>query len=130
MGVIIEPNKMEIRDRDEVKESTVVHLTRPISEAGGKDAVYLQDIIKLHPDLSGFIHEHVFCQVSDTENIIMSTFVFEYPKIHQCLIGDAHFEIKCYINQHGRELNLKRHVANLMDRVRGLDSNTEGMVKQ
>jgi len=108
--------KRVLPPQDQVKNAVVVHLERPVDfEASGK--IYLEDILKKHPDLGEFIYEHAFCPVTQTEHLILAAFVFEYNAVKIALIKDCKFSIVEYVDREGKRMNLQEHAQQLMDKI-------------
>jgi len=104
--------------QDKVSNAVMVHLVRPAEfEASGK--VYLHQVVEQHPDLTEFIHEHVLDVNSNppTEHVIMDAFVFQYNAVQTAMIKDCKFEIAEWIDRTGARMNLKKHTAQLMQKV-------------
>ena len=104
--------------QDKVSNAVMVHLVRP-AEFEASDKVYLYQVAEQHPDLTEFIHEHVLDVNSNppTEHVIMDAFVFQYHAVQVAMVKDCKFEIVEWIDRTGARMNLKKHTAQLMQKV-------------
>jgi len=112
---LLNPKKI-LPPQDKVDNAVMVHLSRPLDFIAS-DKIYMDSVLTLHPDLAEFIYEHVCDPVSNTENLVMASFIFEYKAVNECLLKDCKFEVVQFVDRHGKKMNLQEHTAQLMAKV-------------
>jgi len=102
--------------QDNVRNAVMVHLSRP-AEFEASDKVYMGNVLQKHPDLAEFIYEHVYCEATNTEHLILAAFIFELAKVKTTLLKDCKFNIVQYVDRQGERMNLQEHAKQLMAKV-------------